>query len=258
MKNNLLEVKDFSVHFDYYETSFNKNVLLPVNKVNLSIGEGEIVAIVGASGSGKSLLAHGLFDILPPNAQIDGEIIYKNEPLTAQRKKRIRGQEICLIPQSIDYLDPLLKIKKQLSISKLDEERLFELLGELGLEQEVLELYPYQLSGGMARRILFSTAVLTSAKLIVADEPTPGMHLQQAVAALSILKELVKNEGRSVLLITHDIDLALEFSDKVIFFYKGTTIDAMKPQTFADGPTADWHPFTKKMWQALPQNGFIA
>lgn len=258
MQNNLLEVRDFSVHFDCYETSFNKNFLLPVNKVNLSVGEGEIVAIVGASGSGKSLLAHGLLDLLPHNARVSGEIIYNNELLTAQRQKQIRGQEICLIPQSIDSLDPLLKIKKQLSLRKLDEAPTFELLGKLGLEREVLELYPHQLSGGMARRVLFATALLTSAKLIVADEPTPGMHLQQAVAALSILKELVENEGRSVLLITHDIDLALEFSNKVVFFYNGTTIDAMEPQTFAAGPSAKWHSFTKKMWQALPQNGFIA
>lgn len=258
MKKKRLEVKDFSVQFNCYETSFNKNLLQPVNNVNLSVDEGEIVAIVGASGSGKSLLAHGLLGILPHNAQVNGEIIYNNEPLTAQRQTSIRGREICLIPQSIDYLDPLLKIKKQISISKLNERALVELLKRLGLEQAVLELYPHQLSGGMARRILFSTAVLTSAKLIVADEPTPGMHLQQAVAALSILKELVKNEGRSVLLITHDIDLALAFSDKVIFFYEGTTIDTMNPKMFMAGPTENWHPFTKKMWHALPQNGFIA
>jgi len=125
----------------------------------------------------------------------------------------------------------------------------------LHLEERVQRLYPFQLSGGMARRVLFSTAVITDASLIIADEPTPGMDVKSAVEALQLLRELA-DAGKGVLLITHDIDLAVEVADNVAVFYEGRTVD-MAPATAFHGDGAELvHPYTKALYHALPQNDF--
>lgn len=258
MQEIVLKVERLGIFFDRYASTFHRGILQTVEDINLEIAAGTIVAVVGASGSGKSLLAHSLLGILPKNAQVIGKTEFLGQPLTEAKKRLYRGKEICLIPQSVSYLDPVLPIRKQLSTEKLSSEQLEKTVKSLGLDASVLDLYPFQLSGGMARRILFATALSTNPRLIVADEPTPGMDLKQAVKALSILKERVEQQNSAVLFITHDLDLALNFADKIIFFHQGKTIDSLLPKEFEKGPTATWHPFTIKMWHALPQHGFSA
>ena len=108
----------------------------------------------------------------------------------------------------------------------------------------------------MARRVLVSTALITDAQLIIADEPTPGMSLDQALEALQRFRELA-NEGKGVILITHDIDLAFEFADRVAVFYAGTTVETAPVADFKTGAEALRHPYSKALWRALPQNGFV-
>jgi len=127
----------------------------------------------------------------------------------------------------------------------------------LGLPDHTEKLYPFQLSGGMARRTLVSTALITDAKLIIADEPTPGMSLDQALEALSMFREMA-NAGKAVVLITHDIDLAFEFADRVAVFYAGSTVETAPAADFKKGPEALRHPYSRALWRALPQNGFEA
>ena len=103
--------------------------------------------------------------------------------------------------------------------------------------------------------MLVSTALITEAELIIADEPTPGMSLEQALEALRMFRELA-DEGRAVILITHDIDLAFEFADRVAVFYAGTTVETAPAVDFKTGPEALRHPYSKALWRALPQNGF--
>jgi len=107
----------------------------------------------------------------------------------------------------------------------------------------------------MARRVLVSTAMLTGAELVIADEPTPGMSLDQALEALKMFREMA-NRGCGVVLITHDIDLAFEFADRVAVFYAGTTVETAPAADFKAGPDALRHPYSKALWRALPQNGF--
>ncbi len=256
MNDIILTVSHLTVSFTRYQSSLVQNEAATVKDVSLQIKKGQIVAVVGASGAGKSLLAHSILGILPKNASVTGDECYFNEVLTNEKKEKYRGGEIALIPQSVSYLDPILKVKKQLSFHHSSKKELLKTLEKLGLKPSVLELYPYQLSGGMARRVLFATALFNHPKLIVADEPTPGMDLTQAIAALSILKEEVKKEQSGLLLITHDIDLALSFADEIVFFEDGKTIDCLTPEDFKNGPKETWQDFTKKMWHALPQNGF--
>lgn len=258
MFDSVMKINNLSISFNRYQSLFGKGYLTAVECVNLEIKKNSIVAIVGASGSGKSLVAHYLMGILPINAKTTGTVSFLDEKLDKKRIEKCRGKEICFIPQSISYLDPILKIKKQLTTENKTNEELKALLNMLDLSPDVLNLYPYQLSGGMARRVLFATALINDAKLIIADEPTPGMDLRGANQALSILKNKVKEQNASMLFITHDIDLALSFADELVFFNEGRTVDSITPKEFNEGPNKNWNTFTQKMWHALPQNGFCS
>ena len=237
--DSLLEIHDLSVSFRMYDHGMTQTDLCVIRDLHLTVFPGEIVAVAGSSGSGKSLLASAILGILPDNATVHGHLHYKGEELTACRQKQLRGTEIALVPQSVTYFDPLMKIGAQADGHKKPRpiRRRRELFSRLGLPEHTERLYPFELSGGMARRVLLSTALLTDASLIIADEPTPGMSTDQAVEALTAFRELT-DQGRAVLLITHDIDLAFAFADRIAVFYAGTTVETAPASDFAQGPDA--------------------
>lgn len=255
MAEELLSVTNLSVSFRMYQRVLTHTMVAGMHDVNLSLQSGEILAVVGASGSGKSLLAHAVLGILPYNAMTSGEMRYRGELLDAALQEQLRGREMALIPQSVTYLDPLMRVGREvcgLYGSPADMAATFR---RLHLEERVQRLYPFQLSGGMARRVLFSTAVITDASLIIADEPTPGMDVKSAVEALQLLRELA-DVGKGVLLITHDIDLAVEVADTVAVFYEGRTVDMAPAAAFHGDGSELVHPYTKALYHALPQNDF--
>lgn len=254
----VLMVKDLSVSFHMYDTGLEQYDLKVISNLSIDVRKGEIVAIAGSSGSGKSLLAHAVMGLLPENAALTGEMYYKGKALTEEAKKRLRGTEMALVPQSIAYLDPSMRIASQVLGEKPDRqkrEKQKEVFSRFRLEEKVEKLFPFQLSGGMARRVLVSTAVISGADLIIADEPTPGMDLEMAKEALACFRELA-DEGKAVILITHDIDLAFHVADRVAVFYAGTTVETAPSRDFIEGPSALRHPYSKALWRALPQNGF--
>ena len=256
-KEPLLEIHDLSVSFRMYDHGLEQTDLKVISDLHLTVYPGEIVAIAGSSGSGKSLLASAILGILPGNSTVHGHISYKGQQLSAERQRQLRGTKIALVPQSVAYLDPLLKVGQQADGHKkpYPTEKRRSLFKRFGLPDKTEQLYPYQLSGGMARRVLVSTALITDSELIIADEPTPGMSLNQALEALKMFREMA-NEGKAVILITHDIDLAFEFADRVAVFYAGTTVETAPASDFKKGPDALRHPYSKALWRALPQNGF--
>lgn len=256
-KETLLEIHDLSVSFRMYDHGLEQTDLKVISDLHLTVYPGEIVAIAGSSGSGKSLLASAILGILPGNATVYGHISYKGQQLSAERQRQLRGTKIALVPQSVAYLDPLLKVGQQADGHKkpYPTEKRRSLFKRFGLPDKTEQLYPYQLSGGMARRVLVSTALITDSELIIADEPTPGMSLNQALEALKMFREMA-NEGKAVILITHDIDLAFEFADRVAVFYAGTTVETAPASDLKKGPDALRHPYSKALWRALPQNGF--
>ena len=256
-KEPLLEIHDLSVSFRMYDHGLEQTDLKVISDLHLTVYPGEIVAIAGSSGSGKSLLASAILGILPGNATVYGHISYKGQQLSVERQRQLRGTKIALVPQSVAYLDPLLKVGQQADGHKkpYPTEKRRSLFKRFGLPDKTEQLYPYQLSGGMARRVLVSTALITDSELIIADEPTPGMSLNQALEALKMFREMA-NEGKAVILITHDIDLAFEFADRVAVFYAGTTVETAPASDFKKGPDALRHPYSKALWRALPQNGF--
>lgn len=257
-KEAILSVKDLSVSFQMYDNGLEKYDLKVISNLTLDVRPGEIVAIAGSSGSGKSLLAHAVMGLLPENASISGEISYKGKVLSQKDKEALRGKEMALVPQSVSYLDPLMKVGTQVRGTKSNKEIIKaqrEIFSRFHLDEKTEQLYPFQLSGGMARRVLVSTAVLSGADVIIADEPTPGLDLEMALEALKIFRELA-DEGKAVILITHDIDLAFNIADRIAVFYAGTTVEMADAKDFIEGVDALRHPYSKALWKALPQNGF--
>ena len=157
MAEELLSVTNLSVSFRMYQRVLTHTMVAGMHDVNLRLNCGEILAVVGASGSGKSLLAHAVLGILPYNAMTSGEMRYRGELLNAALQEQLRGREMALIPQSVTYLDPLMRVGREvcgLYGSPADMAATFR---RLHLEERVQRLYPFQLSGGMARRVLFIT-----------------------------------------------------------------------------------------------------
>lgn len=253
----LLEIHDLSVSFRMYDHALEQKELQVISDLHLTVRPGEIVAVAGASGSGKSLLASAILGILPGNATVHGHLHYKGQELTSEMQAKLRGNEIALVPQSVVFLDPLMKVGKQADghTKPYPTEKRKSLFKRFSLPEKTEKLYPFQLSGGMARRVLVSTALITEAELIIADEPTPGMSLDQALEALQMFRKMA-DEGKAVILITHDIDLAFEFADRIAVFYAGTTVETAPVSDFKAGPDALRHPYSKALWRALPQNGF--
>lgn len=254
-ETNLLDVQRLSVSFRMYDRGLEQKNLEVISNLNVSVKRGEILAVAGSSGSGKSLLAHAILGILPNNAQITGNMLYKGDELTPKLQKKLRGKEIALVPQSVQYLDPLMHIGKQIVGVNGSIEKMQGALKKYNLGNIVKKMYPFQLSGGMARRVLVSTAVISDAQLIVADEPTPGLDKTMSQTAMGHFRALA-DEGCGVMLITHDIDLALEYADRIAIFYAGTTVENALVKDFRQGPDALRHPYSKALWQAIPQNGF--
>lgn len=250
----LLKVEKFSVKFKMYERGLRQKLSVAVRDLNLELNKGEILAIVGSSGSGKSLLAHGIMDILPSNAVIGGEISIKGEKMTPKLMNEKRGKEIVIVPQSVSYLDPLMKIREQV-FETSDRTDYDEMFAKFGLSKEDSDKLPFQLSGGMARRALVMTAAVSNAELIIADEPTPGLNPKLAHEILAMFKEMANN-GKGVLLITHDIDLVCEIADRIAIFHDGTILETTDVKNFIEGGDKLKHPYCKALWNALPQNNF--
>ena len=260
MENDLLTVQNVSISFTQYVQGLKQHELKVISDLSLSVKEGEVVAILGSSGSGKSLLAHAILGILPENGNCDGTIAFKDDVLTKEKKEELRGKHICLIPQSVNFLDPLMKVSEQAigDVKKEDREKALEhqreVFAKYGLGEEVDDMYPFELSGGMARKVLLSTALLTDPELVVADEPTPGLDEASVKETINDIKRL-SDEGKGVLLITHEIDVALKTADRIAIFYSGYVIEINKTENFNDVDKL-LHPYTKSLIEALPKNGF--
>lgn len=253
----ILSVEHLMISFSQYERGWRKIQLPVIRDLSINIKGHEIVAVVGSSGSGKSLLAHAVMGLLPANASWKGRIAFKGEELTGKRVGELRGRQMVLVPQSVSYLDPLMKVGDQVRRGHKDgisRARSREVLGRYGLGEDTEELYPFQLSGGMTRRVLISTAVMEKPELVIADEPTPGLHISAAKRVLSHFREIA-DRGAGVLLITHDLELALQVADRIVVFYAGTNVEEAAVSDFQKEERLR-HPYTRALYRAMPSHGF--
>jgi peptide/nickel transport system ATP-binding protein len=257
-KKPVLQVENLSIGFSQYIKGTQQRVVRPIADMHVEIDEGEIVAVVGASGSGKSLLAHAVLGILPGNAICSGSMFYKGEELTEKRKEQLRGREISFIPQSVNYLDPLMRVGRQVQIGldkKTAQAKQEKLFAQYDLKQSDGRMFPFELSGGMLRRVLFATSVREGVKLVIADEPTPGIHPQALSEILRQLKQFAM-DGAGVMLITHDMMSALEIADRVAVIKDGTTVEISEAAAFEGKGERLKTEYTQRLWRALPQNDF--
>ncbi len=270
--HHLLTVENLYASFDMYDTTapyFSAHRVRQevLHGLTLSVHEGEILALVGASGSGKTVLADCLLGTFQHNENVSGRIWFDGEPCDAERLAALRGRGIALVPQGVNALDPLMRVGDQvrgLARGKSRAERRAdaarrsarqrELFCAYGLGEEVERLYPHQLSGGMARRVLLMCALMEEPRLLIADEPTPGLDLNLAVRALADLRTFA-DTGGGVLLITHDIELALRVADRIAVFRDGTVVEETAAASFAD-PERLAHPFSRSLWHAMPEHDF--
>lgn len=258
MSAPILEVHDLSIAFTQYLKGLRQTRSQVISRLSLTMFPGEIVAVVGASGSGKSLLAHAILGILPENASMTGTIQYDGEPLTPERQRALRGKALALVPQSVNFLDPLMRVGAQTrgAVRKgkpaAEQKKAF---ARYGLREKVAKMFPFQLSGGMARRALVSTAVVSGARVLIADEPTPGLDPASLEQALGYFRELA-DQGAAIMLITHDISSALTIADRIAVFYAGTTVEIAPASDFSGSGERLRHPYTRALWRALPQNEF--
>jgi peptide/nickel transport system ATP-binding protein len=310
--HHLLQVEGLSISFTMYESAeprFFRARRMPVEVISdlhIGVHAGELVAIVGASGSGKTLLADAIMGIFEPNATVRGRIWFNGVEQNAASLAALAGNGISLVPQSVNHLDPLMKVGRQIlghatqgatqggrsllcspktgrkqttecfgntketvplvsgntkeTVPLVSHpqpsraERLAELFKHYDLPPEVADKYPHELSGGMARRVLLCCALMDDPQVIIADEPTPGLDLELARRALDDFREFA-DSGRGVLLITHDIELALRVADRVAVFAEGTVIEETAVANFASPDTLE-HPFTRALWHALPEHDF--
>ena len=265
--HHLLAVEHLSVSFRRYaegEPFFRarQRELPVIDDLTISVHAGEIVAVVGASGSGKTLLADAIMGLFEPNALVTGDVWFDGRAVDAAALARLRGHGISLVPQSVSYLDPLMRVGRlvegcprcsQRVAAKRKRERLFE---RYGLAPEVAHLYPHELSGGMARRVLLCCALMDDPKLIIADEPTPGLDLALATRALDDLRAFA-DEGGGVMLITHDVELALAVADRIAVFRAGRIVEETSVASFAS-PELLESDYARALWHALPEHGFCA
>lgn len=256
-KQVILSVEHLLISFSQYVGGWRQRELPVIRDLNIKVREHEVVAVAGSSGSGKSLLAHAVMGLLPANASWKGRIAFKGEELTGKRVKELRGRKMVLVPQSVSYLDPLMKVGDQVRRGHKDgisRARSREVLGRYGLGEDTEELYPFQLSGGMTRRVLISTAVMEKPELVIADEPTPGLHISAARRVLSHFREIA-DRGAGVLLITHDLELALQVADRIVVFYTGTNVEEAAVSDFQKEERLR-HPYTRALYRAMPSHGF--
>ena len=263
--HHLLQIDDLSIGFSMYDdrsVRSTRSMRYVIEHLSLSIHEGEILALVGASGSGKSLLADASLGLFAPNALVTGHIWFDGEACDARTLAQLRGRKMAFVPQSIEALDPLQRVGKQIEgmargmSKRAARERRRALFARYRLDETAARKYPFELSGGMARRVLLIGALMNNPRVIVADEPTPGLDMELAVRAMDDFRAFA-GEGGGVLLVTHDIELALRVADRIAVFKDGTVVEETATANFAS-PDLLRHPFSRELWYALPEHDFAA
>jgi peptide/nickel transport system ATP-binding protein len=270
----LLEVRDLTVEF-----STEDGPVLAVDAASFEVGEGEVLALVGESGCGKSVTALALTGLLPRTAAVSGEIrfIPSGTDIPAPRPRgstpldlrqlgerelrEVRGRDIAYVFQEpMTSLNPVLTIGRQIGEVLRRHQRMrgerarrraIELLQLVGipLAERRLREYPHQLSGGMRQRVMIAMAVACRPRLLVADEPTTALDVTVQAGILDVLRDLRAEIGTAVLLITHDLGVVADIADRVVVMYAGRTIEQAGSTALFATPS---HPYTRGLLDAVP------
>jgi peptide/nickel transport system ATP-binding protein len=260
--SKVLEINNLTLAF-----KINKKEVNAVNKVSLYADEGEIVALVGESGCGKSLTALSAVNLRPTNSKIvSGEIEINGEDVLSYSKSdwnKKRGNDFSIIFQEpMTALDPLVKIGKQIkeailihSDKKIDsdilKDQIITMLESVKLKnpQLIYNSYPHQLSGGMRQRVLIALSLINNPSLLIADEPTTALDVTVQKQVLNILKEMNVKKNLSILFISHDLGVVKNFCSRIYVMYAGTIVESGGAKDLIDNPK---HPYTKGLIDSIP------
>ncbi|MEU0303986.1 ABC transporter ATP-binding protein [Streptomyces sp. NPDC006175] len=258
----LLEVRDLHVEFHTRD-----GVAKAVNGVNYSVSEGETLAVLGESGSGKSVTAQAIMGILdmPPGKISGGEILFKDRDLLKlkhEERRRIRGQEMAMIFQdALSSLNPVLSVGAQLGemfvvhrgMSRGDARaKAIELMDRVRIpaaRQRVGD-FPHQFSGGMRQRIMIAMALALEPDLIIADEPTTALDVTVQAQVMELLAELQRELNMGLILITHDLGVVADVADKIAVMYAGRIVETSPVHEIYKAPA---HPYTKGLLKSIPR-----
>ncbi len=259
----LLEVQDLNVRFPAGDGMVHAS-----RDVSFSLDAGEVLGLVGETGSGKSVIGQAVIRLLPSNAEVTGAIIFDGRELTSLSEHAmhtLRGRSISLVPQNPSgSLDPITRNGNQIAeiftgIGRKKSEAWIKanvLLAAVGLipTEEIAKEYPHQLSGGMRQRLTTSIAIAEHPRLIIADEPTKGLDFRARETTSKVLSGIRTREQASLLLITHDLFLAEQLCGRIAVVYAGEIVEIAPACKIFTKPE---HPYTRALIQAIPKNGLI-
>ena len=256
----LLEVNNLSVSFNTM-----RGPLHAIDRISFGLEPGETLGIVGESGCGKSITSLAIMGLLPPNALLKAALMtFAGKELTTMpesARRALRGCEIGMIFQDpMTSLNPCFTVGQQITetlrvheggTKQWRKSKAIELLNRVGIPDAVhqLDSYPHQLSGGMCQRIMIAIAISCKPKLLIADEPTTALDVTIQAQILDLLRDLRREEGMGLVLITHDIAVVAEMADRIAVMYAGQIVES--------GPTRDVimkpsHPYTEGLLKCLP------
>ncbi|MBC58241.1 MAG: microcin ABC transporter ATP-binding protein [Confluentimicrobium sp.] len=255
--SGVLQVRDLNVSFRQDGRDH-----VAVRGVSFDVNRGETVALVGESGSGKSVTALSTVSLLPESASVSGSVTYDGDQMVgadAARLRAVRGNDISFIFQEpMTSLNPLHTLEKQLAESIVLHQglrgpavraRILELLEKVGIRdpESRLGAYPHQLSGGQRQRVMIAMALANGPGLLIADEPTTALDVTIQAQILELLAELKREEGMSMLFITHDLGIVRKIADRVCVMKDGEIVEAGPTTRIFDDPQ---HPYTKMLLAA--------
>lgn len=253
-----ITVKDLVTKYTIDDRSINA-----VDHVDLQIGQGEVMGLVGESACGKSTLAYSILRLLPANGMVTNGELYLNEKnllnMSEEEFRRVRWKEMSIIFQgAMNALNPSMNILDQISepiiehegVNKAEaHERTIQLLSEVGIAERFIEGYPHELSGGMKQRVMIAMALGCEPSFLVADEPTTALDLIAQRNILQVMRNMQKKMELSVLMISHDLSVIAQMADRCSIMYAGKIVESGDiNQIF----TNMIHPYTKALVGAFP------
>ena len=259
MSENMLNVEKLVIH---YET--DEEVVEAVNNISFSLKKGEVLGLVGETGAGKTTTALGIMGLLPTKVghviqgkiELDGENLFDK---SEKEMRKIRGKKISMIFQDpMTALNPVKTVGDQIAevvllhnhCSKAEAlKRAQDMLAMVGIVPERYKDYPHQFSGGMKQRIVIAIALACEPELLIADEPTTALDVTIQAQILDMMRNLQKEHGTSMILITHDLGVVAEMCDHCAVMYAGELVEYGTVEEIFDNPK---HPYTQALYQSIP------
>ncbi len=256
----LLQLQNLTLHF-----RASKGIVRAVDGVSLDLGTNRAVVILGESGCGKSSLAKAILRLLPRNVESYRGNVYLHgtdvmQYDTEQFRQNVRWAEMSLVPQAaMNSLNPVLKVGEQVAEPAMihlgiKKEEALELARRMfkhvGVPEDFLQRYPFELSGGMRQRVALAMALVTSPSLIILDEPTSALDLLTQANIMNVLKRIKHELGTSFILITHDIATSSELADEVAIMYAGQIVETGHARDFFPAPL---HPYAQMLMASVPR-----